>query len=191
MAKAMNKILWLVETVLMVIIMITIFVIGFNFYQLKVLKKEYVNFFGYSVFEVVSNSMAPTIEKKDIILVKVGEKLEKNDIITYKVEDSFVTHRIMDIKDSYYITRGDANNSQDTPVEKDIIVGKVIKTIPNLGLWRDVIMTPSVLFSIVVTLALFNYTVFSFDGNGKKKKKEKFNDFRIKYDIIIEEFKND
>lgn len=191
MLKAMNKILWLVETVLVVIILITIFVIAFNFYQLKILKKEYVNFFGYSVFEVVSNSMAPTIEKKDIIIVKVGSDLEKKDIITYKTEDAFVTHRITDIKDAYFVTRGDANNSQDIPVEKETVVGKVIKTIPSLGLWRDVLMTPSVLFSIVVTLALFNYTVFNLDNGKKKTKKEKYNDFKIKHDVIIEEFKHD
>lgn len=192
MLKAMNKILWLIETILVVIILITIFIIGFNFYQLKILKKDYVNFFGYSVFEVVSNSMAPTIEKKDIIIVKVDSIFEENDIITYKLDNSFVTHRITDIKDDHFVTRGDANNSQDTPISKKEVIGEVIQTIPNLGLWRDVLMTPSVLISIFVTLALFNFTVFNMNGSNKNvKKKEKFDDFRVKFDNIIEEFKND
>lgn len=192
MLKAMNKILWLIETILVVIIIITIFIIGFNFYQLKILKKDYVNFFGYSVFEVVSNSMAPTIEKKDIIIVKVDSELKKNDIITYKLDNSFVTHRITDIKADYFVTRGDANNSQDTPISKKEVIGEVIQIAPNLGLWRDVLMTPSVLLSILVTLALFNFTVFNMNGSNKNvKKKEKFNDFKITFDNIIEEFKND
>lgn len=189
MMKAMNKFLWVIETLLMVIILITVFIVALNFFQLKIQKKDHVSFFGYTVFEVVSNSMAPTIEKKDVIIVKLDAVLKVDDIVTYKLDNAFVTHRIKGVEGDFYLTQGDANNTKDTPIKKDEIIGKVVKIIPSLGVWRDVLMTPKVLISIVITLALLNYMVLN--DKGKVKKKRNSSDFKISYSKIIEECEGD
>ena len=60
------------------------------------------------------------------------------DIVTFQGEktDSIITHRIVEDKNNgeYYVTQGDANNTVDSfKVTEDMIVGKVIVTIPFLG----------------------------------------------------------
>lgn len=185
MSKWISKLLRIFEILLIVIILITIFVVAYNFIELKILKRDHVNVFGFSVFEVISDSMAPTIGKKDIIVVKLNDNIEKNDIVTYKKDGAFITHRVVDIKDEYLITRGDANNSKDVPISKDITIGKVKLIIPNLGIWRDILVSPKVLILIIITLILFNIAL---SGNSKQSRKKGKNcDFKLTSEGIIEE----
>lgn len=191
MIKAINRLLWVIETMLVVIITITVFIVVFNFYQLKILKKDYVNFFGYSVFEVISNSMAPTIKKKDVIVIKKDSKIEKDNIITFKQGESFVTHRVIGVRMNDYLTKGDSNNSNDKPVDKKDVIGEVVVTFKNVGLWRDVITSPQVLISLIVTLGLLNYGVYNLNKNGKMPINKFKKDFKISYSEIIEGCSNE
>ncbi len=36
----------------------------------------------------------------------------------------FITHRIVEVGNGTYITKGDANNTEDKPVEQEQIIGK-------------------------------------------------------------------
>lgn len=184
MRKAMNKILKSLEYILIVSIIIVSIIAIFNFIQLKVLKKEYTNFFGHSVFKVISDSMAPSIRKGDIIIVKIGTAIKKQDVITYKQKNDFITHRVLEIKDTTFITRGDSNNIGDVPIPKQDVVGKVVKIFPKLGIWRDIIMTPKIFALLVVTMVLFSASVK--DWTGLKAKYKKYKDFKVTNDSIIE-----
>ena len=149
----------------------------YNFISIKILKHDYSNVFGYTLFEVISGSMSPEIQKGDLILVKLDTDYKKGDIISYKSKDGvFVTHRIIEIKDGVYITKGDSNNTIDTPVKKDMIAGKVVKIIGNLGVWVKVFTTPKVILSTVVTALIICYTISvikkEVTEDDKKKKKE-------------------
>ncbi len=137
---------------------------------LKLCTKSYTNFCGYSIFEVISGSMSPTIEANDLILVKNTKNVKKNDIITYYNDGDFITHRIISDGDDYVITKGDANNSEDVNVKKNNIVGKVILCIPKGGLWRRILIQPKVIISILITLFLFGLC-FSYTPNKKSKKR--------------------
>lgn len=185
MNKILNKLLFAVECFLIVIIMITFFLVAYNFYQLRIKGDDHVSFFGYSVFEVVSNSMAPTIEKKDVIVVKIGDEIKEGDIITYKSADSFVTHRVIEINGDSFITRGDANNSKDVPVSKEDVLGTVSTTIPRLGVWREVLMTPSILVSIIVSIGLLNLAVIGTSNQSNVKPFKR--DYKISKDGFIVE----
>ena len=77
---------------------------------------------------VKSNSMYPTLQKGDFILIKRNNDCKKGDIITYDYESNYlVTHRIIEKNNNFFITKGDNNNSEDDKfIQLDNIKGKVI-----------------------------------------------------------------
>ena len=77
---------------------------------------------------VKSNSMYPTLQKGDIILIKKYNNYKNGDIITYDYEGNYlVTHRIIEKNNNFFITKGDNNNSKDDNfIQLDNIKGKVI-----------------------------------------------------------------
>ena len=107
-------------------------------YQVKIQKKEYANLFGYSLFEVATGSMSPTIEIGDVVIVKITKEVNVNDIIVYIDGENIITHRLIEKQQENMITRGDANNSEDKPIENNMVIGQVIKIIPQLGTWQDI-----------------------------------------------------
>ena len=123
--------------------------------QLNVQNKEYVDIFGYSIFSTTTGSMSPTIEKGDIVFVKIGEKVQENDIITYKNGNSFITHRIIQINGETIIAKGDNNNTEDEGITKDVIIGKVVYTINNVEVWKMVFSDFSVIIPVFITIILF------------------------------------
>ncbi|ETP71442.1 signal peptidase I [Lachnospiraceae bacterium JC7] len=84
--------------------------------------------FGWKPVIVLSDSMEPTYNSGKIVLVKEKEETPKiNDIVMFRQKnygmDSFVTHRIVGLDNNGYITKGDANNTEDPGriQEKDIV----------------------------------------------------------------------
>lgn len=169
MLKFVNNIFRFFTWILVFIITIFIFFSLYNFISIKFMNKNYTNFFGYSMFEVISGSMSPTIMVNDLILVKNTKNVNENDIITYYSDGDFITHRVINVFDDFVVTKGDANNSEDVNVEKNNIVGKVILCIPKGGLWRRILIQPKVIISILITLLLFGLC-FSYTPLRKHKK---------------------
>lgn len=59
---------------------------------------------------------------------------EVGDIITFTYGKDLVTHRVVEIKNDEYITKGDANQIVDSnPVTKEQIKGIVLGDLPYLG----------------------------------------------------------
>jgi signal peptidase I len=101
---------------------------------------------GIKLYTVQSGSMEPAIKTGSVVASKPQNNYLKGDIITFKSEKDKIsvnplnttTHRIFDIKNENgvvsYITKGDVNNTPDMVVTtKDLVLGKVILTIPFLG----------------------------------------------------------
>ena len=86
----------IVNLIIFVLSIIAIIAI-FGVVQINLQDKDYVNIFGYSVLSTETGSMAPTIEKGDIVIIKIGDEIRENDIITYKKNNVLITHRIMNI----------------------------------------------------------------------------------------------
>ena len=127
------------DTFLTIILIIILAILVFCYAQLKIFNKDYINFCGYTIFQVITASMSNTINPQDIVIVKLTDDVKTHDIITFRVGDDFVTHRIIGNDEDKIITRGDANNSQDAPITKDQIVGKVVFIISNVAIWINVI----------------------------------------------------
>ncbi len=90
--------------------------------------------FGYSTAVVISGSMQPEINIDDLVVIKEQKEYYVGDVIAFTTGKSFVTHRIIEETPSGFVTKGDANNTEDQFLvkEKDIS-GKVIYTVPKVG----------------------------------------------------------
>lgn len=163
--KLIEKIINSLLNVLIFIFSIILLISLYTGIQTKVLKNKYTNFFGYSLFEVETGSMKEAINPGDWIIVKITKSVKLNDIITYEYKGEFVTHRVIEAYNGTFITKGDANNAKDEPVDQNQIVGKVNKILPSFGLFRKTLFNPGVLITLIVTLILFSFAV-------KKTKKE-------------------
>ncbi len=126
----------------------------YTFIATDVLKKDYVNVFGYTYFVVASGSMSGTIEVDDVIFVRITKDVYTNDIITYKSkEGDLITHRLINKNGNTYITKGDVNNAVDDAVTQDQIIGKV-----KFILSPSFILKSLAIFLIVfILLALINF----------------------------------
>ena len=167
-----NKILKIIKNV---IINLIIFILGiiailaiWTSIQLNVQNKEYVNIFGYSIFSTETGSMSPTIEKGDIVVVKLGEQAKEKDIITYKKDKVFITHRIIEINENSIIAKGDNNNTIDEPIQKEAIIGKVVFIMNNVEIWKKVFSDMNVIIPIVITVFLLIILVSYKEKTGEK-----------------------
>lgn len=87
--------------------------------------------FGHQMYFIRSGSMSPYLEVGDVIIAKEydGGELsagKDGDVVTYYGEvggeSALITHRVVSVDGDTVITRGDANNTDDSPISKDEIV---------------------------------------------------------------------
>lgn len=107
---------------------------------------------GYSALIVLSGSMEPTIMTGEVIVIHEQKDYQIKDILTYRDNGILVTHRIVDETETTYTTRGDANNTDDPPIQKSQAVGKTIFHIPYLGEVILFIQSPIGLASVLAIL---------------------------------------
>lgn len=166
MYKIFEKIAHIILNIIIAIIFLLVIIVGYNYIQLQIMHKDYTNFFGYTVLEVSTGSMAKALNVYDVILVKITKDVDVGDIITFKQDGDLITHRVMEKDEDKIITKGDANNTEDKAILKDAVIGKVISVYPKLGVWAKVFTEPSVLVSVFVTLVLIGLAI-------SKEEKEK------------------
>lgn len=162
----------------------------YNFINIKVLKKDLTSVFGYSLLEVVSGSMEPTIHVGDLILIDTKDSVyHVNDIVTFKdVNGDFVTHRILHIEEGEMVTKGDNNNTEDSAMSTKDIVGKYLFRIPNAGKVMASFKTPFVMGMVLVIGVLICFLV-STDKNGNpiltenEKELKEFQEYQKKKEI--------
>ena len=184
--KKIQKIIGKLVNVLIVLVIIAIIICAYSVFSIKVLHKGYVNFFGYSIFEVATGSMKEEINIGDAVLVKINDDYKVGDIVTYQSGEDYITHRVVSKRDGYVITKGDANNVNDNPIDEKLILGRVVKIMPQVGVWKKVILTPKVIILILLTLFVFSI-LFSYEGSAIKivssKKAQKEIDDRIEDEV--------
>ena len=144
---------------------------------------------AYNAYVVLTGSMVPEINVKDVVVTKKRkpEELKVGDIITFLSSDTrmsgiIVTHRIKNIyydsttgKYSFQ-TKGDANNTEDFTLADDYnVIGEVIFKIPKLGYIQDLLASRGVLIVVVLIpcLAVLSYDIVKLGRNIRKKSKRK------------------
>ncbi|MBU1993055.1 signal peptidase I [Patescibacteria group bacterium] len=98
----------------------------------------------YPMASITSGSMWPVLKRGDMVFVKgvkTKEDIDVGDIVVYKnVHYGFTIHRVINISNDKVITKGDANNTQDAPINAGEIIGKAVTfknkpiRIPYLGI---------------------------------------------------------
>lgn len=129
----------------------------YTFIVTDILKKDYVNVFGYSYFVVATGSMSGYIEVNDIIFVKLDNNVKHmdiDDVITFKNKDGeIITHRIISKSGKTLITQGDRNNTPDDPVTSKDIIGKVKIVLPPSLILKSI----AIFLIVFIFLALINF----------------------------------
>ena len=113
--------------------------------------------FGLKPEVVTTGSMIPTYNIGTIIYYKKVDQAEiqVGDAISYRLNNGeIVTHRVVEIENGNYFTKGDANNVKDAvPVTYDNVEGKIVgPVIPLLG--YGVAFVNSHIFVVFIVVAI-------------------------------------
>lgn len=134
--------------------------------------------FGKTPLVVLSGSMEPAYHKGSILYYEEvpQSELKEGDVITYVTDGgNFVSHRILNINDGLYETKGDANQVSDpNKVSFNQIKGKVMNiTIPLLGYYIQFVgqNTYLVIVAVIILVSEFllsNVKTVDIEKNGKE-----------------------
>lgn len=171
MKAVLNKIFNIGLNMVIILVVFCLSLALYNFVQVRVLNKSYANYFGYTYFHTISGSMEDEIKIDDFVFVKITDSVKKDDIVSFQAKNMIVTHRIIEINDEKIITKGDANNIADAPIEKKQIIGKVVYIGKSFGKVYKMISNPFVFVSFFVTIILFSL-VFSDDEKERSLSNE-------------------
>ena len=124
-----------------------------------IVKSKVPSFMGFATLRVVTGSMSGEFEEDDVIFIFKTNDYKIGNIVTYIQEGDKLptTHRIVLYEGEGYITKGDANNTEDFDVvNKDEIVGEYLFSIPRLGLVLDwFATTEGIVYTIVFIVVLY------------------------------------
>ena len=133
-------------------------------------ESEVASLMGYTPLVVESNSMSPTFNAGDMIVIQKCDtsELKEQDIICFHTiiqnEYALNTHRIVKIIEQNgarsYTTRGDNNAAEDTHIISDgDIVGRYVTRIPLLGHVMN-FLSGSFGFFAVIVLPMFVFFIY-------------------------------
>lgn len=133
------------------------------------------SFLGHKPLVVISGSMEPTLKVGSLLYYHEQDldKFNKDDILVYYTKYHTISHRLVERVDGGFITKGDANKSNDSIIVNDNqVLGKGTNwCIPFLGLYADFIYTHKyILFITVIILIIDLY----FDYRRKKQEVTKY-----------------
>ena len=165
-----RKVINIITTVLLVVLIVLVV-----FIFVARITGNNPSFFGYHVFRVQTDSMEPTLNVGDVIIVKStpAEEIEVGDIITYKVVSGnlagqTITHRVVQEPEQrddmyYFTTKGDKTGAvEDEEVPYDRVEGKYIRTVPMLDKVYSFFLSPAGLIVFIgIILLLFGYEMIS------------------------------
>lgn len=128
---------------------------------------------GYKPLVVISGSMEPTLKVGSLLYYheKDINEFKENEILVYRAKKHTISHRIVEKLDYGFITKGDANATNDSIiVNNNQILGQGTEwCIPYLGLYGDFIYTHKYILFITVSLLIVD---LGYDIYRKKKQKE-------------------
>jgi signal peptidase len=180
LAVAILKQLWKNEyfQMAMMIILMVVLVFGFWYGSQLALNTQ------YPALAVVSESMLPTLNVGDVIIVQgvsaaqINADYTTGDIIVYRDPshpDERIVHRAVEkvLKGNYYqfTTKGDNNAGSDPPFNESYLVGKVIARIPYVGNFPLFVNALGNFYYFVIIIIIIINILLSllFDSDEEKK----------------------
>ena len=147
------------------------------------------DFFGYSYFTVLTDSMKSVIPRGSIVITKNVPEAQINigdDITFFKDENVTVTHRVIEIHENFpeagqrgFVTKGVDNRDADKDiVTAENIVGVVKLSAPKVGaalaLIQQNLLLTAVIFGLIILIFVCLKVVFTSGEKKKKRRKVKF-----------------
>ena len=137
------------------IIFVLFLIVSCTYLFIVVSPKIFKNFypFGIKVAIVLTGSMEPTLNINDFVIIKKTNNIKINDIISFKENNTKkeILHRVISIDKDKIITKGDANNTEDMPINMNQVTGVYVGKIKYLGNIISFITQP-IIFSTIITL---------------------------------------
>ena len=168
----MDEVRWKIKeifliSIIVLIIIPTIFVSSVILIDAFMHPEEVPSFFGWKPFIVLSDSMTPTIQVGDLILVKECDykSVQKGDIIAFQDDHIIITHRVTNIYNkkgkTYFVTKGDNNEGDDgSKVLYKKLEGKYVKRYKGIG---NVMLFMQSTKGIIICLSIPILLFFIFD----------------------------
>ncbi|MBR4852983.1 MAG: signal peptidase I [Clostridia bacterium] len=164
-----------------VVIFIASVFIGIQFYNWNAKNVAGDNMpmpFGVGISVVLSGSMEPELSVDDVIIVKKTDDFGVDDMVVFNDHGILVVHRVISIDGDNITTKGDANNTADEPITRDVVKGKVIKVLPGAGKAFDILRSP------LAAVIVFSAAILLMELSFKKEEKEADDDLEpIKAEI--------
>lgn len=182
-------------TIILSVILIPILIINcLIIFQANTNKDKVPSVFGHKPFIVLSGSMENEIKIGDLIVVKNvnPEKLVKGDVIAFRdAQNTVTTHRIIDLvednNNTYFVTKGDNNSSQDQNlVEYKDVEGIYSFRVPGVGNVLNSLSSPMVI--VIIVLAITVIFILAFYVSTKKQRDKEHKEF-LEYKAEQEEKK--
>lgn len=115
---------------------------------------------GKKPLVIISGSMEPILKVGGILYYeKINlNDFKKDDILVYQLNEHIVSHRIVNINEYGFETKGDNNNSNDSYiVDKNNVIGRGNNwSIPYIGYYADFIYNHKYLLIVMIILSYFN-----------------------------------
>lgn len=175
--KITKKILKIITLNVLMILFIINLILSFE---------ENTHILGIYMFNIVSESMEPTLEINDVVVVQKCEpsQLQIGDIITFEQDGRIISHRILDITSTNSVikfeTKGDNNEIPDPDIlDSGQVYGKVLFKIKRIGKIISYIQNVRGFINIAI-FAVIVYILVSLRDKQKNSRKIKRKKYEIK-----------
>lgn len=160
--KCLSIMLSILSNILIVVAVILLMLNLFFMFNSKTKKNFVPDIFGYKFLIDMSDSMKPTINAFDLVIIKEKDNYDVLDIVCYRDKDDvLITHRIIDTQEKdgkiLFKTKGDNNSTQDSElISKESIEGSLVTNINGVGKFILFLTTPiGILVFILFIVVLF------------------------------------
>lgn len=122
---------------------------------------------------VMSGSMEPAIHTGSLVLVdqKISaHEIQAGDIIGYRrLDDSLILHRVVEIQNGEFITKGDNNDAKDlSPVKPEQYIGKCRVALPYMGYMVNGLKDRRVMLILGISIAIYLFIKYLLRIEKKK-----------------------
>lgn len=158
------------KTILRITLLVLVaLIVGLNVYTLNAsrLTGDMVPMpLGVGATVVLSGSMEPTLSTGDLLIIAKQDSYQVDDVVVFQANRMAVVHRIVELYEKpvqgedgeeiqqMAITKGDANNTPDDPIQVSQIKGTVVFRLPIVGYLINMIKTP-IGTILILALAIF------------------------------------
>ncbi|MBR2621425.1 MAG: signal peptidase I [Clostridia bacterium] len=143
--------------------------------------------FGVGLTVVLSGSMEPELSIGDLLVVVEQDGYAVDEVVVFQEGRIGVVHRIIEMDGATVVTKGDANNTADDPIDISRIKGKVVLAIPLVGYLVNLIKTP---IATVVILAAAIWLLERSFHKEKEKDADQLEEIKREIEKLKQDNKN-